>query len=194
VLARLVIGVLVPQIQVLLGTKDGFLKSQAHVHLQVGPSSRPAIASAATAATKEHVKEIVGVQFWPTAAIGKVKGTVLKVETAGSAAAKRIAATAALLKVGIDTSMSELIVEIALLLIRQYFVGFRCFFELVGRGIVVLWHSQRPRSVGKIESSAHFPAFKKLTWLVSGWCFLASLKYAFLMAALLAPRSTPSTS
>lgn len=135
---------LIPQIQVLLGAKDGFLKRQAHVHLQVRPSPRPTITSATTATTKEHVKEIIGVQFRSAAAIGKVKGTVLEATTA-----KRI--TAALLKVGIDTGMSVLIVEIALLFIRQHFVGFRGFFEFVVRGVVAL--SQIPKqSRGGVRS------------------------------------------
>jgi hypothetical protein len=106
------------------------------LHLQIGPPSRtpwPTSITTTTTTAKKRFKDIF--QFFPVT-LGKVNGSVAKVKTAtatGTTTAKRI-----LLKVGIDTGVTVLIVQCPFRFVAQYLVGFRDFLEAGLGGRVAL--------------------------------------------------------
>mmetsp|Transcript_111478 Transcript_111478/g.311632 ORF Transcript_111478/g.311632 Transcript_111478/m.311632 type:complete len:355 (-) Transcript_111478:176-1240(-) len=138
-LSRLLIQYLISQIDILLCSKDCFFKAQSHMHLQIRSSSRSPSTSGTS--TKKGIKQFFRINLGTTsaAATRKMKTAITKIKST-----KRIstATTAtkwiALLKVGICSSMTKLIVHFALLIITQYFIRFRHLLELVGSCDIVL--------------------------------------------------------
>ena len=84
-----------------------------------------------------------------------MKTTIPKIKSTRTSTTKGIAATTAkriaLLKIGIDTGMSKLIVQLSLLVIRQDFVGFGNLFEFFGRRFVVLQYVPKVEHVKAVQ-------------------------------------------
>mmetsp|Transcript_31842 Transcript_31842/g.77179 ORF Transcript_31842/g.77179 Transcript_31842/m.77179 type:complete len:225 (-) Transcript_31842:471-1145(-) len=133
-LTILAIQNLIPEMQILFGSKGSLFKGKSDVHLEVGTPTGSTGPSGTT--PKKGIKEFFGINLATTATTTtKVKAAVSKVESTTTSTEWITSTTTtkgiASLKVGIDSSMSKLIVQSSLIIITETFVSFRDLFEFI---------------------------------------------------------------
>jgi hypothetical protein len=107
------------------------------MHLQVGTSLGSS--SPACSATKKCIKEFLRINFSTTRA-AKMKASVLKVEATRTS---KWVLLLLLLKVGVRSSVTKLIVQLSLFVVTEGFVRCCCLFEFFSsRLIVLVWKAR----------------------------------------------------